>query len=138
TVEVFHGNAQSGRVGEPLADSIVARVLDGQQLPVTGARVAFAFSGDGAGATVAPDTAATDADGLAMFQVTLGPRVGDGTAEVRVPTAGGQRILSAEVRFSAVSSDADQLAAVGGDDQSATVGARLANPLVVQVSDAFG
>ena len=40
--------------------------------------------------------------------------------------------------FTAVSADANELRAVGGDEQSAPAGTVLAEPLVVQVTDAFG
>ncbi len=53
-------------------------------------------------------------------------------------TAGGERVLSAPLRFDAVSSDANQLVAVAGDSQSAPAGGALPDPLVVQVTDAFG
>ena len=100
--------------------------------------MALIFTGDGSGATVVPDTATTDPDGQATFQVVLGSRVGPATAEARVAVAGGQRILAAPLQFDAVSADANQLAAVAGDGQSAPAGATLPDPLVVQVTDEFG
>ena len=137
-LEIVSGDAQCGRVGAPLANPVVALVTDAQDRPVVGVPVAFAFTGDATDATVAPDTATTDAAGRAAFQVAVGSRVGAGTAEVRVPTAGGTRTLSAPVSFTAVSSDANELLLVAGDSQSAHVGGPLAQPLVVQVTDAFG
>jgi len=137
-ITVVQGDGQTGRVGVMLADPVVVRVTDSQGRPVLGARVAMVFTGDASGASVAPDTATTDADGRAMFQVMLGSRVGQSAAEVRVATAGGQRILTAPLGFDAVSDDANRLAAVAGDSQSAPAGATLAEPLVVQVTDAFG
>ena len=137
-IQIVQGDAQSGRVGVELAQPVVARVTDSQDRPVIGARVAFAFTSDASGATVAPDSATTDAGGQAAFQVVLGTRVGGAAAEVRVATASGQRVLSALLRFDAVSSDANQLLAVAGDGQSAPAGAALPGPLVVQVTDAFG
>ena len=137
-IQIVQGDSQSGRVGVVLPRPIVARVTDSQDQPVTGARVAFAFTGDASGATVAPDTATTDGGGQATFQIVLGTRVGGAAAEVRVATASGERVLSAPLRFDAVSSDANQLLAVAGDGQSAPGGAALPGPLVVQVTDAFG
>ena len=137
-IEIVQGDAQSGRVGAALAKPIVALVTDAQDRPVVGVPVAFAFTGGPTDATVAPDTATTDAGGHATFQVVVGSRVGTGTAEVRVPTAGGTRTISAPVRFTAVTSDANELLLAAGDSQSAPVGAPLAQPLVVQVTDAFG
>jgi hypothetical protein len=136
-VTIIQGDAQSGRVGAALADPVVARVTDSQGRPVTSVRVAFVFTG-GIDATVAPDSATTDADGRASFQVVLGTEVGQGSAEVRVSTAGGSRTLAAPLRFGAVSADADELVAISGDSQSAPVGGTLLEPLVVQVTDGFG
>ncbi|HET6576960.1 MAG TPA: Ig-like domain repeat protein, partial [Gemmatimonadales bacterium] len=136
-VTILEGDAQSGRVGAALADPVVARVTDAQGRPVTSVPVAFVFMG-GIDATVAPDTATTDADGRASFQVVLGTEVGQGNAEVRVSTAAGGRTLAAPLGFSAVSTDANELVAISGDGQSAPVGGALPDPLVVQVTDGFG
>ncbi len=137
-IEVVQGNGQSGRVGVALANPVVGRVTDTQGRPLADALVAFAFMEDGTGATVAPDTATTDADGRASFQVVMGTRVGGAGAELRVSAGGGQRTLAAPVAFTAVSADANELVLVGGDGQSAPAGAVLCGPLVVQVTDAFG
>ena len=137
-IEVVQGGEQSGRVGVALGQPVVARVTDSQGRPVSSVRVALVFTGDASGAASDPDTAGTDGDGEASFQVVLGSRVGATTAEVRVPTAGGQRTLAAPLQFQAVSADANRLVAVAGDSQAAPAGATLADPLVVQVTDAFG
>jgi large repetitive protein len=137
-IQIVRGDAQSGRVGVMLAQPVVARVTDSQDRPVIGAPVAFAFTGDPSGATVAPDTAMTDGDGQAVFRIVLGTRVGGAAAEVRVVTISGERVLSAPLRFDAVSSDANQMSAVAGDGQSAAAGTALPDSLVVQVTDAFG
>jgi Big-like domain-containing protein len=137
-IQIVQGDAQSGRVGVVLAQPVVARVTDSQDRPVIGAPVAFAFTGDPSGATAAPDTAMTDGAGQAAFRIVLGTRVGEAAAEVRVATAGGERVLSAPLRFDAVSSEANQMSAVAGDGQSAPAGTALPGPLVVQVTDAFG
>lgn len=137
-IEIVRGDEQSGRVGVGLAQPVVARVTDSQGRPVSGVPVAFAFVGDPSGATVAPDTAKTDGEGEAAFRIVLGTHVGGAAAEVRVTSAGGERVLSAPLQFDAVSSDANQLVAVTGDNQSAPAGGALPRPLVVQVTDAFG
>jgi Big-like domain-containing protein len=136
-VQVVRGNGQSGRVGDALANPVVALVTDAQTRPVAGVAVAFALE-DGTEATVAPDTIMTGSDGEAAFQVTMGTRVGSVSAEVLVSVANGSRTLSAPVSLTAVSADANGLAAVSGDGQSAPVGAVLAEPLMVQVTDGFG
>ncbi|HUR94056.1 MAG TPA: Ig-like domain repeat protein [Gemmatimonadales bacterium] len=136
-LEIAEGNGQSGRVSVALANPVVGRVTDTQDRPVADVRVAFAFSGDGGGATVAPDTASTDADGRAVFQVTMGTHVGEAGGELRVVNA-GQPALVVPVTFSAVSADANELLLVSGDDQSGLAGTVLPEPLVVQVTDVFG
>jgi 5-hydroxyisourate hydrolase-like protein (transthyretin family) len=137
-IEILQGTPQSGRVGADLNELVVARVTDSQNRPIADARVVLVFTQDGSGATAVPDTALTDADGQASFQVVMGSRVGPVEAEVRVSTAGGQRTLTAPLAFTAISADADELLLVSGDSQSAPVGAPLPDPLVVQVTDAFG
>jgi hypothetical protein len=136
-IRIAEGDGQSGRVGDPLAAPIIAEVADVQGRPVVDAVVSFVFLTE-SGATAAPATAATGADGRAAFEIVLGPTVGPVSAEARVPTAGGSQTLSAPVSLTALPLDANQLHAVSGDSQSAPVGAALADPLVVQVTDAFG
>jgi hypothetical protein len=135
SIEVVGGEGQSGRVGAPLANPVVGRVRDAQGRPVADVRVAFAFTDAGSAGSVVPDTATTDAEGLAAFQVVMGLRVGRIGAELRVP---GAASLVASLAFTAVSADANELRAVGGEEQSAPAGAVLPQPLVVQVTDAFG
>ncbi|MFL5493852.1 MAG: Ig-like domain-containing protein [Gemmatimonadales bacterium] len=137
-LEVFQGNGQSGRVGSALAQPVGARVTDMQQRPVADVPVVLVLTGDSAGADVVPDTADTDDDGVATFRVVLGTHLGPVAGEVRVVTPGPQRELTAPVTFTALSADANALAAVSGDDQSAPAGAPLSDPLVVSVTDAFG
>ena len=117
--------------------SVVALVTDEQSRPVAGAAVTFALP-DGADATVAPSTALTGSDGEAAFQVTLGTRVGTLAAQVAVSTASGAQTLTAPVSLTAVSADANGIAAVSGDGQSAPAGADLPDRLMVQVTDGFG
>ncbi len=135
-IQVIHGDGQSGRVGAALAEPVVARVTDGQGRPIDGVAVAFDLP-DGADAAVTPGTALTGTDGQAAFQVTMGTRVGSLSAQVTVG-APGSRLLSAPVSLTAVSADANGMAAVAGDSQTAPVGADLPDPLVVQVTDGFG
>jgi len=135
-IQVVHGNGQSGRVGTALAEPVVALVTDGQGRPVDGVAVAFDLP-DGTDASVTPDTVLTGPDGQAAFHVTMGTRVGDLSAQVAV-SASGSRTMTAPVSLTAVSADANGLAAVSGDSQTAPVGAALPDPLVVQVTDGFG
>ena len=136
-IEIVQGDGQAASVGTALAEPVVALVSDGQGRPVVGVPVAFAFD-DGSDATVAPDTMVTGPDGEAAFQVMMGTRVGAVGAEVRVSPGGGSGVLSAPVSLTALSADANVLAEVSGDQQRASVGAPLPEPLVVRVTDGFG
>lgn len=136
-IVVEQGDAQSGRVGNPLPEPIVVRVTDTQGRAVVNVPVTFAFTG-GVEATVTPDSSATDADGRVVFQVVLGTQTGDGAAEIQARTAGGRRTLTAPIAFTALSAAANELTPISGDSQSAPVGTTLPEPLVVQVTDAFG
>jgi hypothetical protein len=134
-IEIVHGNGQSGRVGSALAEPVVALVTDGQGRAVGGVAVAFDLP-DGSDAAVTPDTVLTGPDGRAAFQVTMGTRVGDLVAQMAVSS--GARTLTAPVSLTAVSADANGVAAVSGDGQTAPVNGTLPDPLVVQVTDGFG
>ena len=134
SIQVIEGDGQSGRVGVPLAGPVVGRVTDTQGRPVEQIRVVFTFTDAAGEATVVPDTATTDADGRVSFRVVMGARVGRAGAELHVV---GADALIAPVTFTAVSADANELRAVGGDEQRAPAGTVLVEPLVVQVTDAF-
>lgn len=133
-ITVVEGGGQSGRVGEALTEPVVFEVLDGADRPVPEATVVI----DLAGATVEPDTVTTDEVGRASVQITLGSTVGESNGAARViqpePPAAVQTVFT----VTAVASSANGLAAVSGDNQSAPVSSELAEPLVVEVTDAFG
>jgi hypothetical protein len=137
TLQIVEGDGQSGRVGTALDNPIVALVSDPSGRPVVDVPVAFAFT-DSTGATVKPGAARTGSDGQAAFEVVLGQRIGAVSAQVSVPTGAAGDGLTAPVSLTALAADANGLALVSGDGQSAPVGAALADPLVVQATDAFG
>ena len=135
-IEVMSGSGQSGRVGSALPNPVVVRVTDTQGRPVADATVNFSFTDAGSSAT--PATATTNSDGLASSILTLGTREGELTGRAEVPVDAG--VTPVEVTFTAIarSDDANGIALVSGNDQSAPVNTGLPDPLVVQVSDAFG
>jgi hypothetical protein len=137
SIAILQGNQQIGRVGEPLAESIVARVTDSRGRPVTAVPVALTLA-DGAGGESTPSDTRTGGDGTAAFQVVLGSRVGPVEGAVAILTSEGVPTVRAPLRFTAVSASAAGVALVSGDGQSAAAGSRLERPLVVQVADAFG
>jgi Big-like domain-containing protein len=135
TIAVVRGDTQAGTVGSPLADSIVVQVTDGTGRPVAGVSVEFAVPPPGSAGEVIPDTARTGGDGRAGAAWVLGELAGSQVVDARVVGAG-----QIAVRFtaSARAATAHGIAALSGDQQSATVGTALPDSLVVQVNDQFG
>jgi hypothetical protein len=138
SVSVLQGNEQNGRVGEALPQPLVVAVEDGAGRPVEGATVVFVLTDPAPGAALDPDTATTDADGTATSTVVLGSRPGAQNGEVRALGGNGTPTASAPFALTALSEDANGIRLVSGDGQMAPVGAALPNPLVVEVTDAFG
>jgi len=137
TIEVLRGDRQSGKVGKPLAGPLVVEVTDTRNRPVEGATVTFVLTSGGPGADVVPHTATTDANGQASAQIVLGTTIGQQTGEARVAVGAGTPRKTTFTAM-AVSENANNLAAVAGEDQTGHVSAPLAQRLVVQVTDAFG
>jgi PKD repeat protein len=137
-IEVEFGDGQNGRVGEPLADSLVFLVTDSRGRPVEGAGVAFELSSAGPGADIVPDTAETDATGRAEATVVLGTTTGPQVGEARVVVPEGTRQPRTSFTVIAVPVNANGIAAISGDDQTGPAGSVLSQPLVVQVTDVFG
>ena len=137
-VTLVQGNGQNGRVGDALPQPLVAAVTDGAGRPVEGATVVFALTDPAPGASLSPDTTTTDQGGMATAQVVLGTRPGTQAGEVRALGTQGQPTASAPFSLNAIPENANGITAIGGMDQSGPVGTTLANPLVVQVADAFG
>ena len=133
-IALVQGDGQSGRVGQPLPQPLVFEVTDATGRPVAGASVVVQL----AGGDPDPDSVGTDASGRATVSVVLGPEVGTVSGSARVPTPDGQVPVETEFTVSAVAASANGLAIVSGHDQSAPAGQPLPEPLVVEVTDAFG
>ena len=134
SIEVIQGHGLTGRVGEQLAEPLVVQVLDGADRPVPDAIVAVELTGGSA----EPDTLTTDAQGMASSALTLGSQVGETEGAVRVVRPEGAPEIRAGFTLTALAASADGLVLVSGDEQEAAAGTTLADPLVVQVTDAFG
>jgi Big-like domain-containing protein len=137
-VTLVQGNGQNGRVGDALPQPLVAAVTDGAGRPVQGATVVFVLTDPAPGASLSPDTTTTAADGTATAQVVLGTLPGTQAGEVLALGGQGQPTATATFSLNALPENANGITAVSGMDQSGQVGTALANPLVVQVADAFG
>ena len=137
-IVMVHGDELSGRVGEPLSDSLVFEVTDAQGRPLEGVRVAFELTAAGPGADVLPDTAETDAAGQTYTRMVLGTTIGPQVGVARIVAAEGAQTPSTEFQVVALPEDANELEVLSGDNQSGPAGSTLPQPLMVQVTDAFG
>jgi Big-like domain-containing protein len=135
-IAIFKGNAQTGAPGTMLRDSIVVKVTDSTGSPMAGQPVEFAPVTSGAAVT--PQTATTDADGLAGARWVLGPAAGP--QEVIAHVMGGSDQL--RVRFTASaetgSPAAFTLAVRTQPSASATTGVPFDRQPVVQLRDQSG
>jgi adhesin/invasin len=136
-IVVIDGDDQSGRVGSVLGKPLLVRVTDTRDRPVAGATVNFSFASQGAGVAT-PASTTTDSDGRASSSLTLGSVPGTITGKAEVPVDAGITPVEAAFTATAVSDDANGIAYVSGDGQSAPVNSTLPAPLVVQVTDQFG
>jgi hypothetical protein len=137
-VTLLQGDGQNGRVGDSLPQPLVAAVTDGAGRPLEGATVVFVLTDPAPGASLSPDTTTTNANGTATAQVVLGTRPGTQAGQVLALGAQGQPAATVPFSLNALPENASGITAVSGLDQSGQVGTTLANPLVVQVADAFG
>ncbi len=137
-IAIVGGDAQSAMVGVRVTDSLIVRVTDARQRPVQDQRVVFQVVAGGQGAALIPDTAITDADGRARSVWVLGTLAGPQRVEARVVATGPAGLLKATFNATAMAAAADTLLAAGGDNQTGTVGALLADSLAVLVTDRFG
>ncbi len=138
TVTLIDGDGQSGRVGEALPQLLIAEVTDAAGRPVAGATVAFVLNDPAPEASLDPDTVTTDADGRAATAMVLGTRPGTQAGEVRALGGSGTPTATIGFTHTALSESANGIRPVSGEDQSAPAGAKLGQPLVVEVADAFG
>ncbi len=126
------GNAQTGTVGQPLANPIRVLVTrDGA--PEPGATVTWGVTGTGA--SIAPPSGVTDAAGLAQATWTLPQASGAKTATATVADAAGSPV---SFSATALAGPATQLNRTGGNAQSGSVNAALPTPLQVTAVDQFG
>jgi hypothetical protein len=134
-IAAVRGEAQTGTVGSPLADSIVVQVTDGAGRPVADLSVEFAVPPGGSAGEVIPDTARTGGDGRAGAEWVLGEQAGSQVVDARVV---GADQIAVSFTASARAAAAHAIVALSGDEQTATVGTALPDSLVVQVNDQFG
>jgi len=132
------GNAQQGRVGETLEDPLVVLVTDTQGRPVVNANVVFTVADGAVAGEAVPGSKTTDANGLASVALKLGSRAGAVTGVAEVPVPEGTTPVQAPFIATSLPANANVIALVSGNEQTGTINTALAEPLVVQVTDASG
>src|SRR5690606_35654006 len=128
---VVAGDNQAGAVGRSAPEQLTVLVTDRFDNPVPGVDVTFTVTaGEG---SVEPAAARTGRDGIARATWKLGTKAGTQTVTAAVPGL-DPVVFSAEV----APGPPDALRRISGDGQTATVGQPLPQPLVVEVTDAYG
>ncbi|MBA2322161.1 MAG: Ig-like domain-containing protein [Deltaproteobacteria bacterium] len=125
------GTNQTAKVGTALSNPFVVQLKDNNGNPVAGFAITFTVTGGGG--TVSATSVTTNAMGLAQATLTLGTTVG--TNNVSASRSG---LVPVNFTATATSGTATQIAISSGNNQSATAGSALINPVVVVVKDANG
>lgn len=126
------GDAQTGPVGVALANPL-AVVVTRDGAPEANATVSWSVVSGGG--TLAGASSTTNAQGNATMTWTLGQTAGNQAARATVAGASGSPV---GFTATATAGAAATMAVAGGNNQSATINAALANPLAVRITDAFG
>jgi Bacterial Ig-like domain (group 1) len=131
TIERASGDNQSARVGDPLPDELVVRVIDAFGNPISGVSVEWSASQG----SVAPGSTVTEENGRAATSWTLGMTTGEQTV-----TASSAGLEGSPLQFTAfaLSGDASSLVRVSGNSQTARAGTELPEPLRVRLTDRDG
>jgi subtilisin family serine protease len=134
-VSRISGDGQTGTVGLPLADSLIVIVRDIYGNAAGGVSVAWAVSA-GSG-SLSATTVPTNAAGRAAVAWTIGTAAGQSTDSAAASVTG---LAGSPVAFGANANAGppSALTRVAGDNQTGTVGAALADSLVVEAKDQFG
>jgi outer membrane protein assembly factor BamB len=126
----YGGAKQTGAAGFNLPKPVVAQAEDAYKNGVSGVTVTFSAK---SGAVLTPSSVVTDANGLASTTVQLPPT--PGAVTVTASSAGLKNVTFAET---AVAQVATTISITSGNNQSATAGTQLPQPLTVLVNDQFG
>ncbi len=141
TLKYVSGSGQSGPVGLPLEQPFVVRVVDRYGNPKSGQMVTFSVvNGNGNIDGQSSKSVVTDANGLAQVTYTMGSEVGVVNRVQATSTLNGNPLNGSPVTFEATATTgvASKLVYISGNNQTATVGQTLGQPLVVRVTDIFG
>jgi len=129
TLTIAGGNNQTGNVGQPLGQVLLATVTDNCGAPVPGAQVTWKVTGGSA--TLANTISTSDAGGHVSTKVVLGSIPGAITVTATVGTS--------TVTFTATNNvTVGGITLLSGGGQTALEGAGFAQPLVFAVKDING
>lgn len=131
-VTLVSGDGQAATVGATLLEGLVAQSNDAGGSPVPSIDIAFEVAAGGGALSVTAVT--TDAQGRASSAWTLGTEAGTQRVDVAIvgTTSGGAAFTA-----TAAAGPPAAVSKVSGDEQSATKGTALADPVVVRVADEF-
>ncbi len=130
TVAIASGDAQLGTVNAPLLSPLAVRATDAFGNGVEGFSVNW--SATAGGGTVAPATSTTGPDGIATTVASLGPALGANAFQASSSLA----VLAFQA--TSIVPYPTRLVIVSGDNQTATAGTALPQPLVVRVLNPQG
>lgn len=127
---VVSGGGQSAAPGTALAQPLVVRVDNASSQPL--ANVTVTWSVLSGGGTLSTTSTTTGTDGRTQVTYTLGPAAG--ANQIRAAVAGAAGLTATFTATAAVpNTTPGSIEIVSGNNQTATVGTALAQPLVVRV-----
>ena len=135
-IEAVTGDAQAGIAGSTLPLPLVVRITDDVGRPVAAQSVEFSVTGGGG--EVGAAELQTGDDGRVSTTWTLGPIAGAQQVHAQAVGRGASDNLGLDFTATAVAGSGSLIAAVSGDDQSASVSTVVAESLVVHVTDGTG
>lgn len=137
-MEIVDGDEQEGRAGAELPEPLVVRVTDDDGNPVPNQHVNWRVTAGGG--SVFAGAGLTNANGEARERWTLGTIAGsEQEVEVRaVDDATGEPLVFATFRATALPGSGRTLARVETTELTGPLGAELAEPVSVKLTDEFG
>ncbi len=133
TLERSSGNGQEAEPGQALSSPLVVRLVDEQGEGVSGSAVAWVVATGGGRAS--PETTATDADGFASTEWTLGDEPGDNTLNAVVSGVGVVSFTASAVSDGAGEPSASRSSISASPDRVPVGGA---STITVTIRDAQG
>jgi hypothetical protein len=130
SLQLVNGDNQTAPVNSALRDSLVVRVVDQFDNPVAGVTVQWTAGGGG---SISPAAVLTGPDGKAAAERVLGNLAGTQSSQ-----AASVGLNSVGFTHTADAANPTVLVLVSGNNQTGSVGAPLADSLVVRLEDANG